>query len=926
MAEATVDNISPDERLARERRRLEMFARASGGWFWETDAENRFIYMSDSVEEVTGVKPEWHYGKTRQDIGIPQAVEQTEWERHLRDLRDHEPFESFKFQRVAPDGVKWMQTSGLPLFAEDGGFQGYQGVATDITAQVEAEHEARLLGDAIEQFSESFVLWGPDERLVICNRKFRELNHEVPDFITPGTLFRDHITAVTDLGLAAPVGRTNEEWLDYRLARFRDPGEPFEMRRQNGLWLWIIEQRMTNGATVTTATDITKVKRAEQEVARVYQQLQDAIETFPACFIAYDKDDRIVMTNTRYRESFNVASPEDIHGLTFENLLRTNLARGSLAVAEDEQEEWIAQRLKDHRNSGLLIEQRMSNGEYLRFIAGNTSDGGLIRFGMDISELKQKQAELEEARRLAEDANQAKSNFLAMISHEIRTPLNGILGMSYLLRGTPMDAQQVERLEHIIASGNSLQVIINDVLDMSKIEAGAIEIESVPFDMSALVASVSSLFGDLANEKGLRFKIGPLPEDARHLVGDPARVRQILWNLLSNAIKFTKDGTISMLFSRLPDKDPLESRSTLRVEVRDTGIGIEASRLESIFDPFVQADISTTRRFGGTGLGLSIIRHLVELMDGTIRVESEPGKGSCFTVEVPFNVTGVEEIEQHVALSSPNGNADGRVLNILVAEDHPLNAIVATDLLQRHGHTTTLAENGLKAVTAVHENSYDLILMDAHMPEMDGIEATRLIRNHPVHGKVPIIGLTADAFVDQHAALRNAGMDAVVTKPFTDDELLSVIWKTIPAGVATAVDDTPAADPPSPDWRTAGAAEFWAFARDRNPKLILQLLDLARSTTIERAATLRAAADDSDGERIHFAAHTIKGSAGTLFASRLSQLAHDIEANHADPEHVRSLLPAFQQSVEEALAWWDALEVEFSTFTEARDDGSTTEP
>jgi len=239
-----------------------------------------------------------------------------------------------------------------------------------------------------------------------------------------------------------------------------------------------------------------------------------------------------------------------------------------------------------------------------------------VRILIDVTELKRQQDELELARESAEQANQAKSEFLATISHEIRTPLNGILGMAYLLRDNAMDAHQTVRLENIIASGNALQVIINDVLDMSKIEAGALEIESAPFDMAALVASVSSLFGDVAADKGLNFEIGTLPDNARHLVGDAARIRQVLWNLLSNAVKFTEKGRVSVEFHWADPEPAAPDDHVLRIEVHDTGIGIEQDRLDGIFDPFVQADASTTRRFGGTGLGLSIIRHLVELMGG----------------------------------------------------------------------------------------------------------------------------------------------------------------------------------------------------------------------------------------------------------------------------------------------------------------------
>lgn len=897
-----------DKALAAERRRLETFARVSGGWFWETDTEHRFIYMSESVREVTGVDPEWHYGKTRQDLGMPAAVSQAEWDEHLGMLREHEPFEAFIFQRVAPDGAKWMQTSGIPVFDGSGGFLGYQGIATDITAQVEAEREARLLTEAIEEFNESFVLWDENECLVACNRKFRELNAGVPDFIVPGTSFPDHVTAVTVAGLANPVDMTVEEWVEHRLQRFRNPGEPFEMRRRDGTWLWIVEQRMANGATVTTATDITQVKQAEQRAADTHRRLQDAIEVLPGAFVLFDRDDKIQVTNSTYRNWFAPPGVESLEGWTFEGLMRANLKRENFMIPDRDVEQWIAARTAAHRSPGVEFEQRFADGRWVRAVDSWTFDRGVVRILVDVTELKRQQEELDVARKLAEDANQAKSEFLATISHEIRTPLNGILGMAYLLSDSAMDPHQTTRLENIISSGNALQFIINDVLDMSKIEAGAIEIESVPFDMAALVASVSSLFGDVAADKGLNFEIGTLPDDARHLVGDPARIRQVLWNLLSNAVKFTREGRISVLFHWDDDVGFDGEGQTLRIEVRDTGIGIEHDRLDSIFDPFVQADASTTRRFGGTGLGLSIIRHLVELMGGAIRVDSQPGKGSKFMVTVPFGTADPTEIDRQNALGASMPRGKRRSLNILVAEDHPLNALVTTELLQRQGHTTVHVENGLEAVTAMHDGGFDLILMDAHMPEMDGLEATRLIRAHPFHGNIPIIGLTADAFVNQHAVLREAGMNAIVTKPFTDNDLISAIWSHVPVGEDEDNGDTNVEDANTLDWRIEGRAHFDDFAKARNSTMILKLLELGRTTTIERLKELETAIATGNNEQIRFAAHTIKGACGTMFANRLAELASEIEQNHQDLDTLREKFPAFEACVRETIEWWNELE------------------
>jgi PAS domain S-box-containing protein len=896
--------------VAAERRRLEIFARVSGGWFWQTDTEHRFVYMSESVREVTGLDPEWHYGKTRQELGMPAAVTQAEWDEHLQQLNDHEPFESFVFQRPSPEGVNWMQTSGVPVFDDDGNFQGYQGIATDITAQVSAEREARLLADAVEQFSESFVLWDAEERLLICNEKFRQLNAGVPDFISPGTTFEDHITAVVVAGLANPVNMTTEEWIEHRIKMFRNPGDPVEMRRRDGTWLWIVEQRMANGATVTTATDITKLKLAEQQATDIRRRLEDAIEVLPGAFILYDRDDKIQITNSTYIKWFAPPGIETLEGWTREGLLRAALKHGMVTVPEGGEEAWLAERLVTHRNPGVEYEQELPDGRWVRAVDSGTFERGVVRILIDVTELKRQQEELEQAREASEQANQAKSEFLATISHEIRTPLNGILGMAYLLRDTAMDAHQTVRLENIIASGNAHQVIINDVLDMSKIEAGALEIESAPFDMAALVASVSSLFGDVAADKGLNFEIGTLPDNARHLVGDAARIRQVLWNLLSNAVKFTEQGRVSVEFHWCDPDENDNYAQMLRIEVHDTGIGIEQDRLDGIFDPFVQADASTTRRFGGTGLGLSIISHLVELMGGEIKVESRPGAGSTFIVTVPFGTADRDAVERHKAKTKFIPEIRQRKLKILVAEDHPLNALVTTELLQRRGHATVHVENGLEAVTAMHDGGFDLVLMDAHMPEMDGIEATRLIRAHPMHGKVPIIGLTADAFVNQHKALREAGMNTIVTKPFTDDELMAAIWSHISGGEtdASTPGDEVADDAPTASWKDKAEGDFLTFVSARQPEMVRKLLDLGRSKTIERLKDLKAAVEAGNSEQIRFAAHTIKGACGTMFATKFAEMSIEIEQTNEDIASVREKMPAFEACVEETVAWWRDLE------------------
>ena len=249
-----------------QKSRLNDFARSTSGWFWEMDENLRFVYFSPTFEDVTGVAPEWHYGKTREDLGIPQSVEAEQWRAHLETLNRGDPFRDFVFQRSGPDGLKWMQTSGVPVFSESGVFKGYRGTATDVTAHVLAEQRGRVLAESIEHISESFVLWDSDDRLVSCNARFRQINAAVIDTTLPGTLFEEHVRAAMGAGLYPQAVGREEEWLAERIERHRNPGPPMLMERQNGIWIQVADHQLPNGAVATISTDVTESQRLRQEL------------------------------------------------------------------------------------------------------------------------------------------------------------------------------------------------------------------------------------------------------------------------------------------------------------------------------------------------------------------------------------------------------------------------------------------------------------------------------------------------------------------------------------------------------------------------------------------------------------------------------------------------------------------------------------
>ena len=386
--------------------------------------------------------------------------------------------------------------------------------------------------------------------------------------------------------------------------------------------------------------------------------------------------------------------------------------------------------------------------------------------------------ELSCARDAALESSRLKSQFLANMSHEIRTPMNGILGMTELVLNSELTSEQRECLSLAMNSANALLLLINDILDLSKIEAGYLELEAIPFSVARLIEETVQPFALHARGKGLEFSWhadSGLPES---MIGDPSRLRQVIVNLVGNAIKFTSQGGVTL---RVDCGERTGDCTMLHVAVADTGIGIAKDKQEAIFNAFTQVDGSIARRFGGTGLGLSIVSRLVEKMGGCIWVESEPGKGSTFhftsRVKMDTSAAGRAAPGRNASLENPQPTCEpnGPALSILVAEDNPVNQRVAECLLRRHGHNVVLVDDGRKAVEAFVSQPFDIVLMDVQMPEMDGYEATAAIRQEEKEQRArrtPIVALTAHAMKGDVERCLAAGMDDYVAKPINFAELL----------------------------------------------------------------------------------------------------------------------------------------------------------
>jgi signal transduction histidine kinase/CheY-like chemotaxis protein len=412
----------------------------------------------------------------------------------------------------------------------------------------------------------------------------------------------------------------------------------------------------------------------------------------------------------------------------------------------------------------LIVDAGVSAPALITVAAATVSLVNFLHYARELLDrsrtaLRAARAKAQEKELAAEAANHAKSAFLATMSHEIRTPLNGVLGMAQAMAADALSPVQRERLSVVHGSGESLLAILNDLLDLSKIEAGKLELESIEFDLDEVARGAYSAFTALANKKGLSFALDVEAARGRYL-GDPTRLRQILYNLISNALKFTEQGEIRV--------QAVLDDGMLRLSVRDTGVGVSKENLGKLFGKFDQLDSSTTRRFGGTGLGLSICRELAHLMGGDVAVESVLGQGSCFTLRVPLPRVGEAKSPVALAPAPPSVELRPVALRVLAAEDNSVNQLVLKTLLHQLGVEPTVVDNGQAALDAWEAQAWDVILMDIQMPVMDGLSAAAAIRAREAEtgrARTPIVALTANAMSHQVEQYLAAGMDSHVAKP-----------------------------------------------------------------------------------------------------------------------------------------------------------------
>ncbi len=750
------------QRAQQERQRLNELLQVGSDWVWQTDLRGRFTYVSPSFEQRTGQRVQACLAMGQPDGPVLLPEEQAA-DVQLA-MRERRPYRDLVTSYRFPDGqLLYVSASGQPQFDAQGVCVGWWGVGRNVTAERLAERARRRGQDLLDRL----VRLSPD---AICVARVRDgaVLMANPAFVQFCGLPEDQVLGHSALHLGLWRDPADEQRLRdalregggtvRNLASVGWPGgEPHDLLLTAANFRWDGEP-----VVVITARDVTEVERARREA--------DAILDNASVGIALVRDRRFERVNPQFEQMF---------GRPAGSLLGHSTG---VMFAAGQDYEGFADKAEQAQRAGKTVDierevRRPDGSVVLARLRARAVDprhpraSGTIWVAEDITERRRAERELADAKQQAEAANRAKSAFLATMSHEIRTPLNGVLGLARLLQDSGLDAERRrEYLVHLVGAAELLTGIVSDVLDLSKIEAGHLQIEDIAFDLHGVVTSTFHTFAPLGRERGLSMRCAVAPHVPLRVRGDPVRVRQILANYLGNALKFTQRGGIDLALDMAED-------GLVRLTVTDTGVGVTPEVLERLFRPFAQADSSTTRRFGGTGLGLSICRELAERMGGRVGVQAPGphGTGCSFWAELRLPP------EQPRARPGAGGGfvaaAPLQGLWVLVAEDNPVNMLIVTAMLRRLGAQVLEADDGTKAVELAfaHEDRLDAVLMDLHMPVVDGLAATRRLRADPRTAKLPVFAFTAAVLEHERLDARAAGMAGFVAKPVAENDLLRAL-------------------------------------------------------------------------------------------------------------------------------------------------------
>ena len=768
------------DRLRQAALQYEILTNTSLEAFIVMTLERRIIFANTAACDMYG------YGREELlKLGIRdlEALEsEDEFREHGERVRES-GYDRFETRHYRKDGQLIDVEVSVSFITETGEMLAF---IRDITARIVAEEKiiqaSREWRSTFDTIPDLIAILDTDYRIIRANRAMADALNVSPKEVLGLTCYQ-HLHGTNTPPDTCPHSQvmatgleSNAELYEERLGGwFHITSSPFHN-----------EQKRVIGS-VNVLHDITVLKKHEQELKDGKALLRCLIDSVSDLIFIKDRNGFYLGGNKACEEFLGIPEHEQI-GKTDFDFFDREVAESVKKIDRQiliermprRTEEWVP------AADGHMVLLDTVKAPYL------TADGeclGLVGVSRDITERKlveqqllESNRQLEEARQRAEVANQAKSEFLANISHEIRTPMNAIIGLGYLALQTSLTSRQHDYLTKMTSAADGLMQLLNNLLDLSKIEAGMMLLTETSFELQPLLAHLLSLAGVGASAKAVRLILTNDPQTPNYLDGDSVRLEQILLNLLGNAVKFTPAGEVELSVRPLREE---AGRITLEFTVRDTGIGLTPEQVGTIFEAFTQADSTTTRHYGGTGLGLSICRRLVALMGGEIRVESELGRGSTFTVTARFRRGAAPVVEPKLALDRTTVTAALTGRRVLVVEDQPINQQVLQELLEQVGAHVTIAADGRDAVVAVTraEGRYDIVLMDLQMPVMDGYEATLLLRRLWSAEQLPIIALTAHTRREERERCLNVGMNDHLIKPVNPDRLYACLMQWIRSGI-----------------------------------------------------------------------------------------------------------------------------------------------